>query len=320
MTNRMAEDRSDAVLIAAPGTRIICGTVKPSAFRYHTPATVDETLAMLAEFGDDASLLAGGQSLVPMMNLRLVQAGHVIDLNGVRELESTHRENGTVCIGALTRQRTLERMPDLARTSPLLAQALPEVAYPSIRARGTVGGSIAHADPSAELSTVMVGSDASFVLAREDGRRTVRAQDFFLGPYYTVREPGELLVEVRVPLPRPGEVAAFQEFSRKPGDFAMVLVAVVLELHAGCCTGARIAVGGAGPAPVRAAAAEAVLAGGDVADSALLADVAAATADELEVSGDVHGSAAYRRRLVRVLVRRTLEAALARPRGEDPHV
>jgi CO/xanthine dehydrogenase FAD-binding subunit len=290
----------------------MCGTVKPSAFRYHTPETVDETLAVLADVGDDASLLAGGQSLVPMMNLRLVQAGHVIDLNGVRELESTRQEDGMFCIGALTRQRTLERMPDVARISPLLAEAVPEVAYPSIRARGTVGGSIAHADPSAELSTVMVASDASFELARGDARRTVRAQDFFLGPYYTVREPDELLVEVRVPLPRPGEVAAFQELSRKPGDFAMVLVAVVLELQGERCAGARIAVGGAGPAPVRAAAAETVLAGGDGADSTLAGAAAAAAADEVEVSGDVHGSASYRRRMVAVLVRRTLETALAR--------
>jgi carbon-monoxide dehydrogenase medium subunit len=287
--------------------------VKPTAFSYHSPETVDEALALLADLGDDAAPLSGGQSLVPMMNLRLAQIGHIIDLNGLSELASVNEQDGTLRIGALTRQRTLERHQDLSRLSPLLAQAVPEIAHPSIRVRGTIGGSVAHADPSAELATAMVAADASVVLARRDGSRVVPARDFFKGPYFTVREADELLVSVEMPLPRRDERAVFMELSRKPGDFALVLVAVVLQVKDGLLTGARIGVGGAGPRPVRASAAEQMLSGSELGQAALHAEAAAEAANEVEVSGDVHGSESYRRRMVGVLVRRALERAVERP-------
>jgi carbon-monoxide dehydrogenase medium subunit len=278
--------------------------VKPTAFRYSKPETLDETLRLLTEVGDDAALLAGGQSLVPMMNLRLVQVANLIDLNGLHELDSVSSKDGVLRIGALTRQRALERRPDLGAVAPLLAQAMPHVAHPSIRSRGTVGGSIAHADPSAELATVLVATGGRVTLARAGSSRTVPADEFLLGPYMSTREPDELLVHVELPLPQADEVAVFTELARKPGDFALVLVAVVLQRQDGRCTGARVAVGGAGPVPARAPEAEAALLAG-----ASFRDAAATAASELEVSGDVHGSEQYRRRMVGVLVRRALEAA-----------
>lgn len=296
--------------------RIIC-TVKPTAFRYRTPESVDEALALLAEAGDDAAPLAGGQSLVPMMNLRLVQVGEIVDLNRLTELAAVEAGDGTLRIGALTRQRALERRPGIRDVAPLLAQALPHVAHPPIRARGTVGGSLAHADPAAELSTVMVAADARMVLARRGGERAVPAEEFFLGPYSTVREPDELLVAVELPQPEATDVTAFMELSRKSGDFALVLVAVALRVRAGSCAAARVVVGGAGPRPVRAREAEAVLVGAELADRGRISDAAATAAGELDVTGDVHGSADYRRRVVAVLVRRALEqAALSESREE----
>ena len=286
--------------------------MKPVRFAYHAPASLDDALTLTGQLGDDATILAGGQSLVPMMNLRLVQPEAIVDLNRIDELDYVRRDGDHLAIGAMTRTRAATGSPEVARDAPLLAEALPQVAYPAVRARGTVGGSIAHADPAAEAPCVLVAADATVVLAAEGGRRReVAAAEFFLGPYWTAREPEELLVETRLPVPPPGTVTAFTEFARKQGDFALVLVAVTLAVRDGRCASARIAIGGATPAPVRATAAEEALAGATL-EPAAFAQAAAAAADSVEPTGDAHASSGYRRRLVAVEVERALGLAAAR--------
>ncbi|HEX5146714.1 MAG TPA: xanthine dehydrogenase family protein subunit M [Conexibacter sp.] len=282
--------------------------MKPSRFDYHAPKDLAEALDLMGELGEDATPLAGGQSLVPMMNLRMAQPFALVDLNDVPDLAYVRREDDALAIGAMTRHRVAEHSPEVARDAPLIAVAERHVAYPVIRARGTVGGSVAHADPSAELSCVLIATDASVVLASTSGRRELRAEEYFAGPYMTHREPEELLVELRVPLAPPDTRFAFGEMARKAGDFALVLVAVALTMQDERCVRARVAVGGAGSVPVRAHAAEQALDGRQP-TTALIADAARAAAQEVDVNGDAHGSAAYRRRLVEVEVRRALERA-----------
>jgi CO/xanthine dehydrogenase FAD-binding subunit len=290
--------------------------MKPARFGFHDPDDLDDALALTAQLGDDAAILAGGQSLVPMMNLRLVQPAAVIDLNRVAELRYVRAGADHVALGAMTRNRTLERDPEVALGAPLVAEAMPHVAYASIRARGTVGGSVAHADPAAELPCVLLAADASFVLAATAGRREVAATEFFVGPFTTARAPHELLVEIRVPAPVPGTVTGFAEFARKSGDFALALAAVTLTVQDGRCTRARVALGGVDSVPVRATSAERLLQGAPL-EPALVEEAARAAAGDVDPTGDSHGSAAYRKRLVAVQVRRALEAAAARAGAID---
>jgi aerobic carbon-monoxide dehydrogenase medium subunit len=257
-----------------------------------------------------------------MMNLRLVQAPDVVDLNGIPELAYVRHENGHVEIGAMTRQRDLERSAELRAAVPLLAQALPHIAYPAIRSRGTIGGSIAHADPAAELTCALLAADATVVLASRTARREIRIGDFVLGPYINARAPDELLVAVRVPVGDGARASAFAEFARKKGDFALALAGVSLTVRDGRCQDVRIAVGGAGPTPARAASAEGVLEG---AESMLpvLVEAAEAAGRDVTPTGDAHGSADYRRRVVAVQVRRALERAVSGdaepPASGTPH-
>jgi aerobic carbon-monoxide dehydrogenase medium subunit len=286
--------------------------MKPAVFAYHDPRSTAEVLDVLAEVGDDAALLSGGQSLMPMMNLRLAQPAHVIDLNRVEELAYIREDGDVVAVGAMTRHAAAERSAEVARSVPLLAQAIPHIAFPSIRARGTIGGSIAHADPNAELGCAAVALDATVVLASARARREVRAETFFTGAYMTDRASDELLVEVRFP-GTSGLHSDFGEYARKQGDFALVLVGVVLDLDGARCRQARIALGGVAPTPMRARKAEAALEGRELDDS-MLAEAAALAAAEADPGSDIHASAAYRRRLVAVEVRRALSRALGRPR------
>lgn len=288
--------------------------MKPAPFAYHAPRTLDEAVALAVELGEDALPLAGGQSLVPMLNLRLAYADHLIDLNRIDELDYIRRENGTLVIGAMTRQEVAAASSDVRERSPLMFEALPYVAYPAIRSRGTVGGSIANADPKAELPCVLVAAGGTVVLASAGGRREVAGQDFFLGPYMTAREPGELVVEIRLPEPRASVVTAFEEVSRSAGEFALTLVGVTLEVEGNRCTTATIAVAGATGAPTPAPSAEAALAGGSL-EPAALAEAARLVKDDIDAIGDSHGSAAYRGRITVVAARRALQRAAARANG-----
>ena len=207
--------------------------MKPAPFLYSSPTTVDEVLVLLAAHGDRAKLIAGGQSLLPTMNMRLARPEVLIDLRQVSGLDTIRVEGRELVLGAMTRQRDVERSPLVQQSCPLLAHALTHVAHPAIRNRGTVGGSISHADPAAELPAVMVALDARFLIAGPEGQRTVAASDFFLTYFMTVLDPAELLAEIRIPLSGPGAGSAFVEVARRHGDFALVGVAAQVWLRDG---------------------------------------------------------------------------------------
>jgi CO/xanthine dehydrogenase FAD-binding subunit len=263
--------------------------VKPPRFDYEAPATVDEALPLL---GLDSAVLAGGQSLVPLLNLRLAQPALVVDVNGIEELDYVDAAGGPLRIGAMTRQVALERSPLIRDRWPLLGKAVRLVGHQQIRTRGTVGGSVAHADPAAELPVALVALGARLHLRSAGGRRAVSASDFFLGALYTAREPDELLVEIEVPEQPDGAGTGFVEHARTHGDFATAgAAALVAPGHA------RVALLGASDAPARAEAAEAALQGG-----AEPREAAALAAAEIE---DDH-----RRALCTELARRAIEEAL----------
>lgn len=291
-------------------------TLKPPPFEYHAPRTVDEVLDLLAEHGDDARPLAGGQSLVPLMSLRLAGPAVLVDVTRAG-LDTVTTEDGWLTLGATVRERAAERSALVAERAPLLAAALPLVGHPAIRARGTVGGSLAHADPAGELPAVVVALDAEVVAAsRARGRRTIAAADLYDGYFTTVLEPDEVLTEVRLPAPPPASGAAFEEVARRHGDFAMAGVAATVTLGPdGSVAEARLALSGVAETPVRAREAEAVLVGRVPDDGALAAAAEAATAG-LSPPSDLHGSSAYRRHVAGVLVRRALRAAAERAGGD----
>ena len=274
--------------------------MKPAPFEYHAPETVDEVCALLAEHGDDAKVLAGGQSLVPMLALRLTRFEHLVDVNRVRELGGFARENGTLVIRAGTRQRVMERDPAIAAAAPLLARATPLIGHFQIRNRGTIGGSLAHADPASEYPAVAVALGGEIELAGRGGRRRrIAADDFFVGTWTTAAEPDELLVAARFPVWPERSGFAIEEVARRHGDFALAGVAC-----ADTAGRAGIALFGVGSTPVRAGTAEeAVVAG------AAPADVADAAVRELDPPADVHASATTRARIARHLVVRAVTRA-----------
>ena len=288
--------------------------MKPAPFDYYRPGSLEEALALFAELGDEAKALAGGQSLVPAMNFRLARPGVLVDLNAVTSLSSIEESpDGGLRISAMTRQRAVERSRAVASRAPLLAEAMPWIAHPQIRNRGTIGGSLAHADPAAELPAVMLALDARFVVQSQLGIRTIPASDFFTGILSTALAADELLTGVEIPPRAPRSGHAFVEVARRHGDYALVGVAaeVVLD-ERGVCAGARIALLSVGDVPMLAANATAALAGR--APGAAATDEAARAAAELDVNppGDIHASPAYRRHLTKVLVARALRTAFER--------
>ena len=285
--------------------------MKPAPFEYLAPDSLPAALAALAERGYDAKLLAGGQSLIPVMNFRLAQPAVLIDLNRVPGLSGIARERGELRIGAMTRQRRLEDDALIARHAPLLKEAVQFIAHPQIRNRGTVGGSLAHADPAAELPALVVALDARLRLQSVRGERWVSAGDFFQGLFSTALEPDEMLTEIAVPAAPSRTGWAFLEVARRHGDYAQMGVAARLTLgDDGRCSGARLVFLSAAEKPWPARAAELLL--GVQPGEALFAAVADAVHAELSPSGDVHASGEYKRHLARVLTRRVLRAAAAR--------
>lgn len=293
--------------------------MKPAPFEYHRPDSVDEALALLAEHGYDAKLLAGGQSLVPAMNFRLAAPGVLIDLNRIPGLDGLSANDGGVRMGAMVRQRTAERSPLVASGAALLAETLPYVAHAQIRNRGTIGGTIAHADPAAEIPAVMLALDARFHLRGPGGMRIVSAGDFFTGLFGTALEAEEMLVEVEIPPAAPRTGWAFDEVSRRHGDYALAGIAATVQVDgAGRCTAARIALLSVADGPVLAAEAAAALVGNEPSDAAIRAAAQAAAQHDIDPPGDIHASPEYRRQLVDVLVRRVLPRAFARARDAAP--
>lgn len=286
--------------------------MKPPSFEYHDPETVGEVVRILAQYEGEAKIIAGGQSLMPLLNMRLARPQALVDLRRVPGLDYIRRENGGLAIGSLTRQRDVERSADVAELLPLLHSATRFIAHPQIRNRGTVGGSLAHADPAAELPAVAVALDATFAITGPEGERTVPAGDFFVSFLTTSLSPEEVLTEVRFPGLRRRTGWSFQEVARRHGDFALVGVAVTLALQSGKCHGARIVLFGVGGTPVRARRAEQELEGNSPSDL-LLRSAAMSAAEEIdEPVADIHASAEYRRHVAGVLTRRALVEATNR--------
>lgn len=288
--------------------------MKPAPFSYHRVGTLPEAVELLGELGDEGRILAGGQSLLPLMNFRLAQPEHVVDINPVGELDYIRRDNGSLVVGAIARQSAVEHAPETRERLPLLYEALQVVAHPPIRHRGTVVGSIAHADPAAELPAVAMALHAQVTITGGGGSRTVDADAFFVGPFETVLEPGELVTEVRFPVSAPGAGSAFCEFARRHGDFAIAGAAVDLRMDAGKVVDASIVLCSVGPRPIRATAAEAALRD-QAPDEELIRAAAEAAVADLQPGADIHGGTEYRRGVARAEVRRALGRAVERARG-----
>ncbi len=283
--------------------------MKPPPFTYACPRSVADALALLAQSGAEAKLLAGGQSLVPLLNLRMVWTEALIDLNQLTELDFIIQENGTLRVGALTRHHTLEVSDVVRAAQPLLARVAAEVGHLAIRNRGTIGGSLVHADPAAEWPLAAVTLDAQLLLRSQADSRTVAARDFFIGPLTTAIEPHELLCEIHFPIAPERTVWGFQELCRRPGDFAVAAVACQLALDdSQVCTAAAVAVGGAHAIPLAIAEAAAALVGGK-GEAAAITEAAEKAAAAVDPPSDVHGSADFRRRMVKVLTQRALTEA-----------
>ena len=275
---------------------------------YEAPSTVAEALELLAEHQDEASVLAGGQSLIPLLALRLARPAVLIDINGLRELSEVSSANGSVSVGAMTREYVAEDSETIADTVPLLAAALPLIGHEAIRSRGTIGGSMAHADPAAELPAVARALDAEFVVSSKSGDRVIPAAEWFEGYLTTSRRADELLVEVRFPAARRGTGVSFQEVARRHGDFAIVGLAASLTLSDGVISDARLAFAGLSDVPVRGAEAEQLLVG-ERPSADLFVEVARQATADLDPPADLHGSSDYRKKVAATLVRRGLQAA-----------
>jgi aerobic carbon-monoxide dehydrogenase medium subunit len=266
--------------------------MKPAPFEYHCPRSLDEALALLAAYGDEAKPLAGGQSLNAIPELAFIADG--------------------ITIGAMTRHRELERSEVVARHAPLIAHTMPHIAHAAIRTRGTVGGSLAHADPAAELPAVMLALDASFTVTSQAGSRTIAADDLFVGLFTTAIAAGELLTAVTIPDASPGARFAFREISRRHGDFALAGVAAAVRVdNTGRCDAARIALLSVGERPVLATHAARALIGETPSVATVRGAAHAAATDDVDPPSDLHASSRYRRHLVEVLTRRALHEAFA---------
>jgi len=286
--------------------------VKPPPVKYARAGSVQEAVALLAEHGGDAKVLAGGQSLVPLMSFRLARPEILVDINRVDELSYIRQVGGSLEIGAMTRQRDVELSDVVAGAVPLLPLALHHVGHVTNRNRGTVGGSIAHADPASELPALVTGLAGELVIVGPDGARTVAAEDFFAGPFTTAIDEGELLAAVRLPQLPAGTGVAVEELARRHGDFAVVAVMAAVHLAAdGTVDLVRLAASGVDSVPVRLHAAEAVLAGA-ASTAETIAAAAATVADSIHPTDDVHAPATYRREMAGLLVERAVAAAVER--------
>lgn len=288
--------------------------MKPARFDYHRPETLDEALALLREL-PDAKLLAGGQSLIPMMNFRLAKPRHLVDLARIGGLHYIRDEGGSLAIGAMTRQATVEQSALVRDRCPLLSAALQHVSHYAIRTRGTVGGNLAHADPSSELPVVAVALDAQLVAMSANGRRTLTPDKFFVGPLTVALEPEEILVEVRFPVLTDATGWGFAELSRRHGDFAIVCACALIEVDGTRrCTRASIALGGVSGTPVRCRQAEMLLAG-QRHEAGVVQRAAAAVNEAIDPEDDLHASAAYRHAIARAYTERVVTEAWRRAEG-----
>lgn len=289
--------------------------MKPSSFEYLTPKTVKEAIGLLERYGDEIKILAGGQSLVPMLNFRVARPKYLVDINGIRDLEYIREEKGELVIGALTREWAVEKSPLIREKCPILPKAISYIGHLPIRTRGTIGGSLVHADPSAELPMIASLLEAKMKIAGPAGERVLRAEEFFVTYLTSALEAAEILAEVRIPVFPAHTGWSFLELSRRHGDFAIVAAATLLTMgEKGVCQKAKIVLGGVGPTPIRARAAEDLLAGKAITE-ALMAEAGVKAAEAAEPEADYHASAEYRRDMARVYTTRSLKESWNRVKG-----
>jgi carbon-monoxide dehydrogenase medium subunit len=286
----------------------------PRSFEYHAPASLAGALALLGQYGDEAKLLAGGHSLLPMMKLRFAGPGHLIDLNKLAELKGIRHEGAVLHIGAMTTENEIIFSKLAAEHVPLLAETARQIADPQVRYRGTIGGDIAHGDPGNDHPAVMLALRADFVLTGAGGQRIVPAGEFFLGTYYTALEPGEVMTEIRIPVPAKGTGSCYAKLKRKTGDFATAAAAVLIRLDRGKCAKASIALTNLGPTALLASEAAASLEGKTV-DDAAITEAARLAMAICEPAADLRGDEAYKTAMAGQMVERALRTALTRCRA-----
>jgi carbon-monoxide dehydrogenase medium subunit len=287
--------------------------VKPAPFDYHCPGELSEAVAILQQYGDEAKVLAGGQSLIPLLSLRLSRFDHLVDLRAIEELRGVTTDNGSIRVGAMTTQANLARSEDAAAV-PLLGKATSHIGHYQIRNRGTIGGSLAHADPAAEYPAVALALDASFEVVGPSGSRRIPAADFFMSTWVTAIEPDEVLVAAHFPVWSGNCGWAVAELARRAGDFAMCGAVCGIQLDGQRVNRAALALFGVASAPVRAHAAESVLTGTSV-DDLDLTEIGTAVAASLDPPSDVHASGEQRRRMAKTLVPQVLAAAIDEARN-----
>lgn len=286
--------------------------MKPPLFDYYDPRTLEEALDLLERYGPEAKVLAGGQSLVPLLNLRLARPSVLVDLNRIPGMDTIRREDGWLRVGAMARQWDVEHAPQVIQNLPILAEALRFVGHPQIRMRGTIGGSIAHADPAAELPALLTCLAGEVVAQRRSGSRVISAGELFVTVLTTSLQPDEILTEVRWPIPPPGTGWAFVELARRHGDYALAGVAALVRLDSdGSVAEARIGITGCGSVPVRAVQAEQALRGARASEKTW-EEAGRLAASALDPPSDLHASGEYRRRVAAVLVSRALRSAAER--------
>ncbi|MCP5270594.1 MAG: xanthine dehydrogenase family protein subunit M [Burkholderiaceae bacterium] len=283
----------------------------PPAFEYHAPHSVGEAIGLLGSLGSDAKLLAGGHSLLPMMKLRFAQPGHLIDLNRIAELRGICEDGGTVCIGAMTVENDLIASKVLQARVPLLCEAVKLIADPQVRNRGTIGGDIAHGDPANDHPALSLALDATFVLQGPNGKRSVKADDFYLGTYMTALADDEILTEIRVPAFAPKTGYAYTKLKRKTGDWATAGAAVVMRLDGGVVSHVRIGLTNVAPTALRATTAEDALKGQPLSDATIAAAAQAAMA-ACDPAEDLRGSVDYKRAMAGQMLQRAIRQAAAR--------
>lgn len=284
----------------------------PAAFDYHRAATVDEAIALLQQYGDEAKVLAGGHSLIPAMKLRLSQPGHLVDIARIGGLSYIREENGKVVIGAMTTYSTLERSDLLRRQLPILSETAALIADQQVRNRGTIGGSMAHADPAADMPGVILALRGEIVVQGPNGKRTISADDFITGTFTTALASNEIVLELRFALPSAKTGGAYEKLANKASHYAVAGCAAVITLdNDGTCSSAGVAITGSAMETARAKAVEAALVGKKL-DEASIAEAASHATDGLEMVADIHGSKEYRRQMTIVVTRRAITQALER--------
>jgi CO/xanthine dehydrogenase FAD-binding subunit len=293
--------------------------MKPAPFEYYAPDSLEQALDLMNQYAGEAKILAGGQSLVPAMNFRVVQPNVLIDLNGIAELSYIREASSVIRVGAMTRERHLEVDPSLAMQVPLLHEAVPYIAHPQIRNRGTLGGSLVNADPAAELPVLMLALDARLKAKSKSGERWINAKDFFLGMFTTALEPDEILVEIELPVSPSRTGWSFMEVAPRVGDYALMGVSALVTLDEnGKCERAKLVYLNAGEGPVEALEAEKLLTGGTLNDPLIELAANSVSEKELHPFGNIHASPEFQKHLANVLTKRALKQATRRAAGILP--